>query len=459
MKQKIINRRNILNTIFYLGYVIFLFFVFTRHENWFDEAQSFLLAKLPIKELFTVLKSEGHPITWYLILKGYILLGFKYEYVGIIAVIFSSISAFIILKKSKLNIFINYLILLCPMFLFYSGVIARSYSLILLLMTILTFIYKDREKHYLSYGIILFLLLNTHVIMLGFVASLSLIDLYNALFKNKYISKDLFISYLIVLIGLFFLLIQLTGSLDSNILVTNNKFSFNLLYLTLRSIGYGCFYYTNLVDIGLIMFGVIIIYLIHKKEDELLFIYLFSFMFLIIIFSLLWQYSAHMTPGILSIIIFILINMYHKLNTKKEKIVLSIIIILLFTPMLVTSYKLVKRDVTSEFSGSKMAAKYVRSYIKEDNNLYCYTAVDCLSIIPYLPNYNFYKLGTHEKIEYVNWNDKNLYNYNFDIENLNKYKVNYVIEDDIRTQIDSRVIYRNKKTYIKENYIVRKVIR
>ena len=215
----------------------------------------------------------------------------------------------------------------------------------------------------------------------------------------------------------------------------------------------------NLVNIGLIMFGVLIIYLIHKKEDELLFIYLFSFMFLLIVFSLLWQYSAHMSPGIISILIFILINMYHKLNTKKEKIVLSIIIILLFSPMIITSYKYVTKDINGEFSGSKMTAKYVRSYIKDDYNLYCYTAVDCLSIIPYLPKYNFYKIGTHEKIEYVDWNDKNLYNYNFAIEDINKYRVNYIIEDNIRTKMDSRILYRNNRTNINEDYIVRKVMR
>ena len=49
--------------------VMISFLLIPYHEIWRDEAQAWLIARdTPLKDLFSVLKHEGHPAGWFLLL-------------------------------------------------------------------------------------------------------------------------------------------------------------------------------------------------------------------------------------------------------------------------------------------------------------------------------------------------------------------------------------------------------
>ena len=49
--------------------VMISFFLIPYHEIWRDEGQAWLIARdTPLKDLFGVLKHEGHPALWFLLL-------------------------------------------------------------------------------------------------------------------------------------------------------------------------------------------------------------------------------------------------------------------------------------------------------------------------------------------------------------------------------------------------------
>lgn len=52
-----------------LAFIILTFFYSISRTPFFDEAYAYLISNLSIGEIFQLLKIEGHPILWYLILK------------------------------------------------------------------------------------------------------------------------------------------------------------------------------------------------------------------------------------------------------------------------------------------------------------------------------------------------------------------------------------------------------
>lgn len=67
MKEYI--KKNKFNIIITVIYAIITLVIIMYHENWRDEAQSWLIAReLGLIDIFKQMKYEGHPALWYLIL-------------------------------------------------------------------------------------------------------------------------------------------------------------------------------------------------------------------------------------------------------------------------------------------------------------------------------------------------------------------------------------------------------
>ena len=111
---------------------------------------------------------------------------------------------------------------------FYS-VIARPYCLIVFLLTCISVLYKEKEKHMYLYAILIALLANTHLIMLPTAGLLALffwgekiIEIIKRRKDNpveKSEKKKIFLSLLIVIAGIsIFLIIELFTIFNCNII-------------------------------------------------------------------------------------------------------------------------------------------------------------------------------------------------------------------------------------------------
>ena len=184
--RKKINKIKLLENIILIIFFIVTFLVMSHHELWRDEAQQWLLIKnLNFKDLFLQLKIEGHPFVWYLLLKIYSLFGGTYQNIGFISWILSSISAFLVIKKFDLNLFVKMIIIFSFPFAYIGPVLCRSYSLVMLEVIILILLYPKRNEKPIIYNILLALITNTHVLTLGFTGSLYLLELYDLFIKKK----------------------------------------------------------------------------------------------------------------------------------------------------------------------------------------------------------------------------------------------------------------------------------
>ena len=149
------------------------------HEPWWDEAQAWLIARdAPIADLFThVVRYEGHPPLWYLLLAIPARLGLPYASMKVVAVLGGAASAFLLLYAfPRIPVFLR---VLAP-FAFYIAyqytVVARSYVLVLPLLLLIARHYDRRSERPGLYALLLILL--SHVSVHGFAVACALAALF-----------------------------------------------------------------------------------------------------------------------------------------------------------------------------------------------------------------------------------------------------------------------------------------
>lgn len=105
------------------------------HEPWFDEIQSWEIAKCDsfLKMLFTTTHYEGNPALWYLILAIPAKLGMPVE-LGLktVGLLISSASVFLVLFKSPFPKPIKYVLPFSYFFFYQYGIVVRPYCLMIL---------------------------------------------------------------------------------------------------------------------------------------------------------------------------------------------------------------------------------------------------------------------------------------------------------------------------------------
>jgi len=142
-------------------YVVLLCVVTSFHEPWFDEAQSWQIARVASLRdiLFSIPHYEGHPPLWHLLLALPARLGAPYE-LSLMAVNITicSVAVWLLLFRSP---FIRIVKLPLPFtyFLFYQyGVISRPYSLLFLAFVLAALAYPVRNERPFRYVLTLVLL-------------------------------------------------------------------------------------------------------------------------------------------------------------------------------------------------------------------------------------------------------------------------------------------------------------
>lgn len=172
--------------IYLLGVCTVSFF----HEPWFDEAQSWAIARSgTIKEiLFEIPHYEGHPPLWHLILAPFAKLGAPYELsLAAVNIFFMTLAVAVLLFKSPFPKLIRCL-LPFNFFLFYQyGVVIRPYCILVLAIFLAAACYKNRNEHPVKYLLCLALMCAVHsygIIIAGCLCIVWLIEIFTEYKKS-----------------------------------------------------------------------------------------------------------------------------------------------------------------------------------------------------------------------------------------------------------------------------------
>jgi hypothetical protein len=143
-------RRNYKPILLTIIYAIITFLCVIKHEIWADEAQVWQIARhISVFDLFKHLINEGHPSLFYLLMMPIAKIFQNPEsiiYMQIVCWLSSCIAVFLLLLKSPFNGITKFAITTSAGFLYFFPVIARSYSLIPMLVFALAILYPKQKE-------------------------------------------------------------------------------------------------------------------------------------------------------------------------------------------------------------------------------------------------------------------------------------------------------------------------
>ena len=213
--KKLLNKIMELDCLYLI--ILFLWVIITcplmlNHTPWFDEAHAWMLAKfMNINNWVDILREEGHPIIWFLILKPFTNLDNLYPYpMLLINYMFCFLSLTVLWKKAPFSPILKCLITFSPLFLYYFPIIARNYSIGILGLFLLSALYKDQLRNPVLYSTIIGITLNTSV-MCGIGASWFGIIFFINLIKDNIKKKENLLSFGILLFFVTFFLFPYIG--------------------------------------------------------------------------------------------------------------------------------------------------------------------------------------------------------------------------------------------------------
>ena len=441
--KKKINYSKLFNWGLFIIYALVTLFILSKHEPWRDEAQGYLMIKeMNILELFKNAYIEGHPILWHVLMKPFINIGISYDYLSIISWSLTLISAYIVIFKLELNKLLK-IMLLCSYHLIYiAPAYFRSYSLVVLMLLLMTLLYKDRYKYPIIYGTIMLLSCNIHLFLTGFVGVLFLFELYD--FIKEKTNKKRIILIIFSVIGLLLFMIQIRGSGPSYFKINILSMLLNILISSNNIIA------TIISFITLIIFGIIL----YRTKNIRLFMLFMLLTMVQISLDLIKSLSY-----ISELYIFILLFIYINSKKIKNKIMIPFIIVLLIQ-IIFYSVNNVLLDIKYPYSDARKTANYIKENIPKGSKIYCTNTSYCSSLIPYLNDeYDIIDTYTNNKISYIKWIEYYKYDRTKKVKDDGKYKYYIEIKDyELKELKNYKIIYKSSITVDKREafYIIKK---
>lgn len=363
------NRETLINIIVFVLFAILTFIVGLHHEPWADEAQAWLIARdCTIPEMiFHVLKYEGHPILWFIILKFLIFLHFPYKLLFIISWIMTCFGVLLLLFKSKLPNIIKYLFPFTFFIFYQSAVIARNHSLLFPFLAIIAILYKKRLEHPYIYSILLILLASTSAYSLVIAFVLLCFFIYDLVSRKTFSIKNCF-PWLIVLIYMIFTALYLIKPADYAIQYGLNVMRANparILYIMTRC-------YFNTPPLGIVLYmqmlTVFTCYLLAgktfcKTKYQTIFFISINFFLAIMITALVcnpWHSAYMIITLIFSLWVISEDNKNYEISFNKNKC-LYIVLALIFTVHIFWNIKCSLYDYKNNYCASKDVAQFLKA--------------------------------------------------------------------------------------------------
>lgn len=158
----------IFSVIITVVYLLFHLWLCQFHEAWRDEGQAWMIAKFAtLPEMFDLLSTEGHPCAWFLALFPLAKLGYHFSWLGYFTTALMALSVWLWLQYAPFPKLVRLLCITSSVFLYYNAVIARVYSLTVLLSVAVAHLFEKRFEKPILYSFLAALLTQTHILMSG----------------------------------------------------------------------------------------------------------------------------------------------------------------------------------------------------------------------------------------------------------------------------------------------------
>lgn len=409
------NKFNLFLLILWLIVTVFTMF---HHEIWRDEAQAWCIVRdLNFIDIFSSVRTEGHPFLWYLILHPFAKLGFPVEIMQVISLFFVFISIMFLLFKSPFNKFEKSIICFSAGMLYYLPVVARNYSMIPISLFLLAYFYPNRNKYPFLYILLIILLSQTHIYMMGLCVILSGLFIFESIKDKIKTNTNPLIILSVYFLFMFLMFINTPGENYALVPGVNNIMPFKDLTILISTVF--VFPLMNLLVplqkysdfislVSLIPFLLIITYCFFKSDKKLFLIFSFSIGFMLFVFTKVYFNGILYQKSFLIFLVIIFCYWLYKQENKQVSKLLAFSFNLLFIISMIISPIVISQEIKYNFSGGKEIAQYIKNNLdKEDvfiaiGNPYLYSPISA-----YLPNKKFYNTLFSNYISYYSYASQN----------------------------------------------------
>lgn len=402
--------------IIFAVYLVLLGIIVSRHEPWMDEAQPWMFGEElnPFELVTKILRYDGHPPLWYLVVMPFAKIGLPYFTINVLAAFFSAVGVCLFLRYSPFPPIIK---ILFPFtfFVFYQyGVVARSYCLIAPILFLIAIIYEKKIKRPLLYGLLLCLLASISAytfLMAGGLFFVHLLDVFKqwtALNRQERIYQ----AIAAVLLGLTALAIVLILEQppDSSFALGYNLSLQNYLEVSVRRIPGALTmdelggFITFQTIVSFVIFISFLIWCWYKKTFLLFFL---PCLLITILFAV--KYSNVWHVGILFLLwVFVLWIGFENKETEPpilRKIIKISIVIVLSVQVYWTAHAALK-DYKYNYSGAYELSQYIKKNQLENKKLFV-SGWKSLAIMPYFEKNIFYNYNNGANYRYWLWSIHN----------------------------------------------------
>lgn len=415
-------RRHLVNITVLVLYAALLLVLLSRHEPFRDEAQQWLLARdLSVPDLIRQMSYEGHPCMWYLILMPFAKAGLPFGFAGYISITLILIAVAVLLWKGPMGLGWKLLAMLTSSFLFFGAVIGRSYSTIPLLLVLNACLYPQRHGKALRYGLTIALLVQTHMVMMGFAASLCIVWLWEAFanYRKNRDAKELMhqaSGLLLPLISALFFLYQMRGSMDSSAMKPD--FSLNIVLVIRMVRRFAGFFLAN-SDLmsglfALLGLGAVLIaggLMLCRKEYESLKPLavvtagiVISWLFSVFIYYL----TEHSRMVICYLAVWFLWVSVPQVRRKSVKIAMYALYTAICLAWLLGNANGIVKDWNGSYSDMEGCAAFIAENLEEDDIIIGSNACLSAGVVVYLEDHSIYSRRTGEKMTYCDYRKREM---------------------------------------------------
>ena len=374
------------------------------HEPWRDEAQAWLIARdLPLPGILHQMGYEGSPALWHLLLIPFAKLGAPFASLEALHVLIAILMIGVFLFFSPFPRWTRVLVAFSYYMTFEYAVIARNYSMGILLLFLIAVLYDKRFARPLLYASLVFLLFNTNVHSFGFAGGLLVLYLFEAFRKGL----DRRTCYALGVMGLGALLCILQVMPRPNQLIRPSTIYFNPLIIPVAV--KHVFFHTLessvavsfLMGIGsTVILSVVLFHLIKKPPALFLFLVSYFWLFFIFVFKHIGNMRHHGLLFVSVIFCLWIAEFYEESTTRYPSLArrflrfdwkrISLVLInlsLLFSAYL--SGLFLCREITMDYSGSKRMARYIQENRLEDRPIAAHTILT-ETLLALLPSVRFW---------------------------------------------------------------------
>ncbi len=150
--------------VFTALYAALVAFVAWHHEPWRDEAEGWLLARdASIPDMFRVASYSGQPALYIVLLAVFAKMGLPYATLHVVNVLLATATVAIVLSYAPFSLPVRVAFAFSYFMAFEYAVIARSYTLSVLLLVTAAALHAGRERRAIPFATALALLVNTNV--------------------------------------------------------------------------------------------------------------------------------------------------------------------------------------------------------------------------------------------------------------------------------------------------------